>query len=677
MSSLSLLAPLGLIALVGVPLVILFHMRHTAPVVRSVPTLRFWLAAMQERTETARFRRPPLSLLLLLHLLIVAAIALALARPVASQTFGGLGTRTEPKHLILLLDGSTSMVATDTPSGRSRFEEAREKALERLDELREGDVATVVLLGTHPLTFEATDSASLSSLRDTVRRLSPPGGRADLNAALRLTRDLILPDLADQAVLISDGALVADPNIVANLGAPVEFVRVGRSDTANIAVTDIASRPVPDAPDQQQLYARIVNFGGEPQTTQIVIAADGIEIETRTETIAAEDDLDVVVEQIPAGASSVSVSIAAPDALDADNTASLVLSQEASLGLRILLVSDVSGYLRRALMVLPGAQVTMQSVAEHLNDDAASIEADLVVYEGTTPPTNALPRAPILFVNPPREGIFTASGTMISPTVDRLRARDPLLSGVDLSGVTFGETAVHRLDGTQTEIVGGSDVESGSQGPLIYRGIAPGTGEPMIVMTFNPNDERTNIAQRVAFPILIANVAAELAPSALPASVPLGDPLRYRPRTDATTVRVTPPQGEPVDLPVSGAATNEEAQSSSQGLQEVVFPDTGWPGDYRIAELDAQGNEVTAGTVVVNAGHTRESDLRANPDLPGILATARASEEARARLGMADLWPALVALTLIVLAVEWLWATRPLRGRRRRTLAGASGGAVQ
>src|SRR5690606_11693506 len=129
------------------------HMRHTAPVVRSVPTLRFWLAAMQERTETARFRRPPLILLLLLHLLIVAAIALALARPVASQTFGGLGTRTEPKHLILLLDGSTSMVATDTPSGRSRFEEAREKALERLNELREGDVATVVLLGTHPLTF--------------------------------------------------------------------------------------------------------------------------------------------------------------------------------------------------------------------------------------------------------------------------------------------------------------------------------------------------------------------------------------------------------------------------------------------------------------------------------------------------------------------------------------------
>ena len=78
----SLLLPLGLAALVALPIVVLLHMRHTTPTVRPVPTLRFWLAAEPERTEQMRFRRPPLSLLLLLHLLIAGLLALALARPI-------------------------------------------------------------------------------------------------------------------------------------------------------------------------------------------------------------------------------------------------------------------------------------------------------------------------------------------------------------------------------------------------------------------------------------------------------------------------------------------------------------------------------------------------------------------------------------------------------------------
>jgi hypothetical protein len=42
MNGMQLLAPLGLLALLGIPLVIFFHMRHTTPLERPVPTLRFW-----------------------------------------------------------------------------------------------------------------------------------------------------------------------------------------------------------------------------------------------------------------------------------------------------------------------------------------------------------------------------------------------------------------------------------------------------------------------------------------------------------------------------------------------------------------------------------------------------------------------------------------------------------
>ena len=86
----SFLAPLGLAALIGVPLIILFHMRHFTPIERPVPTLRFWLAAEPTRTDDSRFRLPPLSLLLVLQLLAVGLLGLALARPAVSDALAGI-----------------------------------------------------------------------------------------------------------------------------------------------------------------------------------------------------------------------------------------------------------------------------------------------------------------------------------------------------------------------------------------------------------------------------------------------------------------------------------------------------------------------------------------------------------------------------------------------------------
>src|SRR5262245_6809550 len=211
MSGLTLLAPIGLTALVGIPLVILLHMRNNTPKLRPVPTLRFWLLTLQEQRERTSFRRPPLSLLMLLQILIVGLVAFALARPVTTSALSGLGHRTEPQHLIVLLDGSTSMAATDGPNGQTRFEAARQEAINRINNLHEGDVATVIVLGTNTTNLEATDAASFRSLRDRLSTLPQPGGIADLNAGLALASNLLLPDLEDRLVVITDGDLSVDP----------------------------------------------------------------------------------------------------------------------------------------------------------------------------------------------------------------------------------------------------------------------------------------------------------------------------------------------------------------------------------------------------------------------------------------------------------------------------------
>lgn len=651
MNGLQLLAPLGMLALIGIPLVIYFHMRHTTPMEKSVPTLRFWQLVAPAPTDDARFRRPPLSLLLLLQLLAVGALGLALARPAVADALAGLTQRTEPKHLVILLDGSTSMAAIDTDSGEERFSAAKQLALQRIDELRDGDVATVMVLGATVQSFEATDGAGLRTLEERVEAIPLPGGRADLNSALALTGNLMVPDLDNQVVVITDGAVAADPVVVANVDAPIELLQVGRASAANLAVVQLTARSSGETANATTLFARLANFSDRDVNVTVSILVNGIEVETSGVPLAANNTVDFNSGALPAGVSRVRIELRSEEAdvFPADNAAELVLARDSDLAQRILLVSDTPLVLQRALTSLPGAQVTTVSTTEHLSGEVVGGPFDMFVFEGYTPASAAELTAPVFFVDPPVDGVLPVSGVMTTASVQHLRSGDPLLEGVDLTGLTVGETPIHQLGENDVAVV------EGESGPLLYRGAAPGTNEPMVVLTFDLQESA--LPQRIAFPILMANVVRTLAPAALPASASLGDPIVFEPRTGAVTMRVVSPSGVETDIPIT--------TDSSGAVETAIFAATGEAGEYTVQELDSNDRVAASGSFVVNAGHPVESNLRANPDLPEVLAQAAATDgggATRQRLG--DLWPALAALALGLLALEWLWTTSGAGNKR-------------
>src|SRR3712207_4233575 len=99
-------------------------MRHSRSRPLPVTTLRFWAEATRHRRQRLALRRPPRSLLLFLQLLCAALIALALIRP--ALPLPGLPGSTPPRQLIVVLDASAAMRATDVAP--SRFEVARQRA---------------------------------------------------------------------------------------------------------------------------------------------------------------------------------------------------------------------------------------------------------------------------------------------------------------------------------------------------------------------------------------------------------------------------------------------------------------------------------------------------------------------------------------------------------------------
>jgi hypothetical protein len=655
----SLLTPLGLLALAAIPVIILLHMRHTTPSRRPVPSLRFWDAAKPKPAEERRLRRPPLSLPLLLQLLAVAALALALARPATAARLAALapGLHAEPRHLIVLLDGSTSMSATTGTPPRTRWDAARQLALDELAPLREGDVATVILMGTRPQTLTATDAVSLVGLRERLATVPQPGGRADLDAALALASDLFLPNLERDVVVISDGAVSTDPIAAATVAAPIQLVIAGEeSATAreNLAVIDIAARKSPDGSTAAGLYASVANFGPETVTVPVALLGDGLEIGRTQVTLEGNGAAKPLRWLLPPGIAELTVHIDHPDALAADNSATLLPGDAATATIapRVLLVSDLPGALARALMAIDNVQVVVES-----SDNASAVAAsgyDLVVFDRTAPATETVMKidTPSLWVAPPVGGPFPTSQGISDPRVTRVRAGDPLLDGVDLAGATFGPAPVFTLAAGDEEIVGSPD------GPLLYRSQI--NQHPAVILTIDP--ETSNLPKRVAFPVLVANLVEALAPDGVPAALPLGEPLVYEPRAAAATVRIIPPSGEAVDLPVPAAEEDAPAVS-----RDVVYTDTGAAGAYSVAESDAAGVELGATRFVVNAGHPRESDLRANAALAAALSGASGSAVSSSRQERVDLWPILALIALAVIATEWIAILWPrARGVARR-----------
>ena len=93
------------------------------------PSTLLWLKSVQDLQVNSPFQRLRKNLLLFLQLLILAAVLLALARPILNYT-PGAGPRT-----IILIDRSASMSADDMPHGKTRLDEAKRQADELVDTL--------------------------------------------------------------------------------------------------------------------------------------------------------------------------------------------------------------------------------------------------------------------------------------------------------------------------------------------------------------------------------------------------------------------------------------------------------------------------------------------------------------------------------------------------------------
>ncbi|HOM73375.1 MAG TPA: BatA and WFA domain-containing protein, partial [Armatimonadota bacterium] len=103
---------------------------------RVISSVFLWKQAIQDVQANAPFQKLKKNLLLFIQLAVIVLAVVALARPFARTT--GLAGQ----NIVIIIDSSASMSATD--SGKSRFDEARQKALAAVDRMGKGDSILVI-----------------------------------------------------------------------------------------------------------------------------------------------------------------------------------------------------------------------------------------------------------------------------------------------------------------------------------------------------------------------------------------------------------------------------------------------------------------------------------------------------------------------------------------------------
>ena len=415
---------------------------------RQVPSTFLWQAAIRDHAANKPLQRLRKNLLLPVQLLAALMLVLALMQPFRT---GGAASRT-----VMIFDLSAGMQTVS--EGRSRLEEAKDRADEILRGLPPGEEITVLAAGEEVRQVLSAGTDREDAHR-AIRGLRCGNGGAELNRAVSLAEAIRRedPERGARIIVFSDSYLPP-------AGISAENAGQGEDNRGVYALTA----------EEGSAYARICNYGADCVLT-VSCEADGALCEAKEISIPAGETAGVLF-SLPEGAAMAEVKIREKDALTIDDTARTPVRRSTA---RTVALTGDNLFLESALQIRPDLRVVRTS-----EEAPAETEADLYIY-GTSP---------LFFTRDPSGTAFSwteekeASGTL-SPE------DTPMTKGMTLRNVTLRK--VRGVTG------GKAAIRAGEETVAAYT-------ENEAVIGFSLQD--TNLPMKYDFPILIQNILNLLLP---------------------------------------------------------------------------------------------------------------------------------------------------------------------
>lgn len=608
----SFLLPIAFIAFAALPVIVIFHLLKLRRDDWRVSSTLLWRQSMQNIQANTPFQKLRANLLLFLQLLLAAALALALTRPVVNMQVK------EGVSRALLIDVSASM-ATKDEVGKSRLDRALALARDRINGMLPGDETCLILFDD--------DAELVQPLTDRRKRLLRALDGVEARAlstnpadALSMAESILRKRAAPEIVLFTDGAF---RDVAALSGAAsVQVVSVG-SETRNVGITAVNAREEIGGGGRRQLFVLAHNFGDADAEVEMDIEHDGRLIDSRRVTVPAGADQSILYPDLAIEEGRLTVSLTTGDDFAMDDTAYCVLRPPRPF--RVRLVTKGNPYLRRALEQDPTVAVEVTGA----HDPGAEAAADLVICDGVAPAETSPGAWWLIDCLPPVEG-FERVGTVLEPEVFDWNAEHPLMRYVNWNDARVIEATETRMPREVAPLV--------ESRRFLLMALYAREGRRMLIQTFDFFD--SNLPYRVAFPVLVANViqwakgAGDEADVARRGGSLLSIPA---PPADAGRVVVVGPDGARWEIGSPGAAA----------VENLTFDKTWRPGFYRV-EIGGR----TLADYGVNLLDATESAI-APAKVVSVGGQSVVAAKPVARRANREIWHWLVIAALVLLLVEW------------------------
>lgn len=631
----SLLAPaaLGLLALL--PIIVAMYLLKLRRAEQVVSSIYLWRRMVRDVEANAPWQRLRRNLLLVLQLIFLTAIILALARPFT------WAEGASSQAVILIIDTSASMAASDVPP--NRLEAAKNQAQQLLNGLPPDARVTLIAAGDRARVL-LPSSQDRRLIRQTLRQLQTGSGGADFTTALELASAVAARQPETEIVVFSDGRWSVAERLAVRGQVRYQPVGVhGENQAISLLSLETASAPITSDPTSQSrlsVFIQVTNYGENPAQRRLLLFADGALANAFDLQIPPATARAVVAEDLPGETQVVEARLEGEDALALDDRAWAVHRRVEPLA--VTLVSQGNLFLETALALLPGFEVTTVKPADWENNPPQTEPeaARLTIFDAHVPLTATLPASNLLFIAPPASSAyFTVTGTVEQPLPRPEDPSDPLLRHIDLQAVSVLDAVRILLPGWARAVVSGD--LAGESVPLLFAGEVD--GRRVAVLAFDLH--RSDLPLQVAFPLLMSNLAAWLAPGGgrgVPTQVSPGEALTFSLPPQASAVSITRPDGTTSTLLPQG--------------RQVTYADTGQPGVYHLTwqiPASAEEDQSAALDFAVNLFSPQESDLKPAANLT-VNAVENSGQAARSSQARREWWRALAAMALVVLTLEWL-----------------------
>ena len=611
-------------ALAGAAVVVFYILKlRRRPV--AVPFSKIWTRILRDKEATRLFSQLKRLLSLLLQLALLALLLLALGDPRAAQNL------IEGRNIVVLIDASASMSATDVAP--SRLEAARERVRTMVRGLSGTDRMLIAQMDA-AATPLSTLTGEISELEAALTRVAPTDAAADFPRALRFATDSLRGLPSPEVIVVSDGALgeAADSAGPVHVGdVKLSYVEIGNLERNwNAAITSFSVRRYPLDKSRYEVMLEVTNTGDKPMDVELSLLGDGQLNDLTRLRLAPHERLPRFYPNLSGASKTLEAKLAMADGtrddLPADDHAYALLPERRRA--RVQVVTTGNMFLEAALLLDEYLDVTLVKPGGY----PAKGAFDVTIFDNVAPVVTP-GSGGVLYLNPTGTDVPFEVGKLIENDdklgFDEIDAKSPLLRYTSLSDVNIARG--HVLKGTKEDKV---VAQTFNKGALLLQGRR--AGAKFVALGFDVRE--SDFPMRIAWPLFLLNTINDFVEEDVSyiSSFRTGTVWNVPVASSADSATLTLPGGEKRSVPVKDGRAVFLGQLA---------------GFYSIA-TGAPGAEETS-MFAANLADPQESSIAPREKLT--VDGRVAGEVGEFKIGVRrEMWIYLLLAVLAVTTLEWL-----------------------